>query len=366
MWGAENQLLKWTKALSIAQHDITIFCRKERNAPTMEEINDSSTIYRLPTTEVPGLSMLLFMILLPVYMLKIHARHRFDLIHLPLPDVFITICYILHRLLKIPLISRIAADELYPRHSFGIWRFTRLLIRAFVLKSNAVHTLNPVAQKMALKWKKDYCLVYLIPNGIEVPDKQKLYSHLSRKIIYIGAMRYYPSKMRIEQKNLIYLIDAFSTLLKIQPEISLVMVGDGNYKAYLEEYSKSKGLHDKVVFEGYRQDIIPYLHEGDILVNPSHYEGLPNTVIEAMSVGMYVLCSDIPEHRFLIGSNIYGGLFDRYSEQALVDSILRFYEKPSEFVKKGEKARLRTGEKFSVDETMKQMVSMFSKVVHIN
>ncbi|GAI79210.1 unnamed protein product, partial [marine sediment metagenome] len=66
-----------------------------------------------------------------------------------------------------------------------------------------------------------------------------------------------------------------------KPDLRLILVGDGNYRTYLERYVHEKGVQSKVSFEGYQLYIDRYILDSDIFINPSHVEGMPNTVLEA-------------------------------------------------------------------------------------
>ena len=366
MWGAEKQLLRIATMLKSTPHRVTIISKRMKGSPNREHLSDRINIERVFTTGIPGLSMLLFTIALPIILLRIHLKERINIIVLPLPDFFIFTVSLLTKLLRIPLIARVAADELNPIYSHGFWYIVRLMIRSFILKTDAIQTLNPTTHRIALEQFCDPNKVYLIPNGVDLPEIPKDYNNLSKRILYVGAMRHYPDKLRVEQKNLMGLIDAFGELLKLMPDIKLVLVGDGNYRTHLEAYTRSKRWETSVSFEGYQRDVRNYHYNSDILVNASHYEGLPNAVIEAMATGMYVLCSDILEHRYLLGNNKYGGLFDRLRSQSFVEKVVSFYDKPEVYIKKAGKARKLVEERFSIDTTFHLMMSMFVKVVHIN
>jgi glycosyltransferase involved in cell wall biosynthesis len=362
MWGAEKQLLQVALGLTRKGHNVSIFSSGIESNSRKNTISDNLVIYNLPTTSLPGISMLLFMIVLPIWIIRIHFQRRFDTIHLPLPDFFIVSVFIIRMLVHVPIVSRIAADELVLTYSHGPWSVIRSIIRSYILKSDGVQTLNPHAQALAIKAEIPRQHVFLIPNGTDIKLQKKDYNSLKKRIIYVGALRHYPRKRKIEQKNLLYLIDAFALLIEQNLKLKLSIVGEGNYRTYLEEYVKSKSLDRNISFEGYQRDVLPFLYSSDIFVNPSHYEGLPNTVIEAMEVGLYVLCSDIPEHRFLIGDDEFGGLFDISNPKSFVEKVQRFYLNPEVYIVKAEHARNRVHENFSIEDSVTLIENMLCKI----
>jgi len=158
------------------------------------------------------------------------------------------------------------------------------------------------------------------------------------------------------------LIDAFHDLTKMNSELKLIMVGDGNYREKLETKVKRLNLEKKVIFVGYQTDVHKYLLNADIFVNPSLFEGMPNAVIEAMSCGIYTICSDIPAHRFIIKDRKTGILFNNDSKEELIDEILNFYKQPDVSKRIAQNSRLYAIKHFSMDSIIEKILDMYKKV----
>lgn len=92
-------------------------------------------------------------------------------------------------------------------------------------------------------------------------------------------------------KNHNFLIDVFKEV-NDKIESKLILIGDGPLRGEIEEKVKRLGLTEKVIFTGVRSDIPDLLQAMDIFVFPSHYEGLPVTLIEAQAAGLPCLISD--------------------------------------------------------------------------
>lgn len=93
------------------------------------------------------------------------------------------------------------------------------------------------------------------------------------------------------QKNHDFLIEIFNILQKKVPA-KIVMVGEGELQEKIKERVKMLNLDDRVIFTGLRNDVAELLQAMDIFVFPSHYEGLPVTIIEAQAAGLPCLISD--------------------------------------------------------------------------
>ena len=77
------------------------------------------------------------------------------------------------------------------------------------------------------------------------------------------------------------------------PEVQLWMVGDGPLEASLRKLRDELGLKDCVTFFGEQADVSPFLLAADLFVNSSVTEGLPVSLLEAMSVGLPAVVTDV-------------------------------------------------------------------------
>ena len=88
------------------------------------------------------------------------------------------------------------------------------------------------------------------------------------------------------------MIDIFYECLKIDSNIKLILVGDGEGKKKCEEKVAALKIRDKVIFTGIRKDVHKLLQVMDVFVFPSLYEGLGITVVEAQAAGLPCVISD--------------------------------------------------------------------------
>jgi len=77
------------------------------------------------------------------------------------------------------------------------------------------------------------------------------------------------------------------------PQFQLVMVGDGPERCRLEEQIARLSLDDKVILAGQRPDVRPLYAAATMLALPSHSEGSPNVVLEAMAAGVPVAATNV-------------------------------------------------------------------------
>lgn len=173
----------------------------------------------------------------------------------------------------------------------------------------------------------------------------------------------------IAHKGVHHVIDAYNMLTEIHPETvrntPLVIVGDG---FHTEDYVR--GLHEaarknpNIIFTGFQSGrILEELFSGARLyIHASLQEGLPITVLEAMSHSLPMILSDIPEHHELVPDATVR--FAPDNPQALVAAILRVLKTPqAELEAQGAKHRTKIEREYQWDTIVPQIIDLYSRAL---
>lgn len=96
------------------------------------------------------------------------------------------------------------------------------------------------------------------------------------------------------QKNLDLMIDAFSDIAPRFPEYTLHIYGEGEERSRLEEKILSMGLENRVFLPGYSSRIYDEIWRAALYVSSSDYEGISNSMLEAIALGIPTVCTDCP------------------------------------------------------------------------
>ena len=96
------------------------------------------------------------------------------------------------------------------------------------------------------------------------------------------------------QKNFFMLIDAFEKVYKNHKELELRIYGDGELKEDLQKYIDDKKLSETIKLMGRTNDMKSMLESIDLYVLSSNYEGMPNSLMEAMAAGVPCVSTDCP------------------------------------------------------------------------
>jgi glycosyltransferase involved in cell wall biosynthesis len=97
-----------------------------------------------------------------------------------------------------------------------------------------------------------------------------------------------------ENKNQAMLIHAFAKIATEFPKMKLVIYGDGEYKEKLEDLVRAKNLADRITLPGSISNVPEHICTARIFALTSNTEGMPNTIIEAMALGLPVVSTDCP------------------------------------------------------------------------
>jgi glycosyltransferase involved in cell wall biosynthesis len=96
-----------------------------------------------------------------------------------------------------------------------------------------------------------------------------------------------------EEKNPLGLLDAFAIVAKQAPNAWLALAGDGPLRTDAMAHAQALGIMNRVRLLGARDDLEHYYPMLDCFVLPSHYEGLPLALLEAMAAERAVVCTDV-------------------------------------------------------------------------
>lgn len=97
-----------------------------------------------------------------------------------------------------------------------------------------------------------------------------------------------------ENKNHAMMIHGFAKIAEEFPTVKLVIYGEGNKRKELEQLVKEKGLEERVLLPGYITDVVSHIKAAKCFLLTSNTEGMPNSIMEAMALGIPVISTDCP------------------------------------------------------------------------
>ena len=155
------------------------------------------------------------------------------------------------------------------------------------------------------------------------------------------------------------LIWSVETLRQIRPRLFLVIVGDGPERQRLESFARDVGCTDHVRFLGHREDASRWLRLFDVACLASSFEGMSNSIMEAMSMGKPVIASDIPANRELVVQSETGFLPKLADTVGYMQFLRRLIDEPELGFRLGQAGRQRIQSTFSISQMVKSYVELY-------
>ncbi|RYY69837.1 MAG: glycosyltransferase family 1 protein [Chitinophagaceae bacterium] len=166
-------------------------------------------------------------------------------------------------------------------------------------------------------------------------------------------------------KQPLTLLNAFDKALKANPDLYLLMVGDGDEKQAALEMVKKLGIQSRVLFQNFRQDVPDVLAAADIFILPSLWEGLPIGLLEAMSMGKAIIASNVDGTTDIIEHNKNGYLIELDKmEKELPSAIFAMAANKLLRNKLGSEARETVKYNFNAADMTKKIEAEYKKLMN--
>ncbi len=208
--------------------------------------------------------------------------------------------------------------------------------------------------------------IHVVPYGIDqkfVPTAKP--SELVRKyklqdekvLLFLGGLK--------KRKKVFFLIDVYEELLKhYSKPIRLIIVGSGALESSLNEYARTKGLAEKIIFTGYvpEEDKILFHNLADVFVFPSELEGFGFSPAEAMACGKPAVISNsgsLPE----IVEDGKNGFCVKNEISKFVEKILFFLTHEKEAVLFGKSGAIRAKTVFQWPIAARKTLAIYKDLV---
>ncbi len=186
-------------------------------------------------------------------------------------------------------------------------------------------------------------------------ENEKQYRNDIKKIVAVGRLN--------EQKNYYMLIDAMKIVLKEFSDIQLEIYGEGSEEDKLKQYINDNGLENNIHLMGRSEDIKSVYNNSDVYVMTSDYEGMPNSLLEALTFGMPSISTDCPTGPSeLIEDGVNGYLVPMGDSKVLAERLIDYIKNPKKAEEFGKAARKSCGSSHSKEAVCKKLVQYLDRV----
>ena len=336
--GVSTSVAMLKKALEKQGH--TVYVVTVSNHALRYEYNEKEKILKIPGIPI-GIYDYRLSRIYPVSMINKMRNWKLDVIHSHTEFGIGILARIFAKQFNIPLVH--TYHTLYEDYTHyithGYFDKSSKKIVEYLTKfycDKTAHELIVPTNKIYKLFKDKYEFtknIHIIPTGIEVDrflvenvDKKEV--DLLRKkldfkkkdfiILFVGRLA--------EEKNVEFLINAHKKIIENEPNIKLLIVGDGPDKPKYEQLAKDIGIEESVIFNGKAawEEIPIYYHVADLFATASTSETQGLTVIEAMASGTTPLC--IRDESFIgtVTDELNGRIFD--NEEQYINQVMELYK----------------------------------------
>lgn len=183
----------------------------------------------------------------------------------------------------------------------------------------------------------------VIPNPVDADIPEPWTGSRSRRIVTAGRLH--------RQKNHALLLEAFADFSKRFPDYELHIYGEGELEGRLKEQAGRLRIASRVVWHGFCPDVREQIRDAAMFVLSSDYEGISNSMLEALSMGIPTISTDCP----IGGARIYivpeerGLLVPVGDKEAMTEAMCRIAS-DGELAKRLSAGAVQIREKYSVQK----------------
>lgn len=292
----------------------------------------------------------------------------FDLIHVHHPMMIGNMAGYLSKKYEVPLVFTYHTRYEQYLHYIGLSAFREAIpayIRHFTRKCDLVIAPTPLMKQHLIESGVE-TKICVLPTGIEeenfFPDDERA-DEIRQEVL--GNRKYlFCSVARLaREKNIEFLLHSMKIRKdKCGADFKLLLIGEGPYRAHLEESVKALGLAEEIIFAGSvpNSEIKNYCHASDLFLFASESETQGIVLLEAMASGTPVLAVRATGTEDIVADGV-NGYMTGTSETEFAEKLMDILEKKElEILRAG---ALATAEKYTCEEIGKRAVEIYEETV---
>ncbi len=208
--------------------------------------------------------------------------------------------------------------------------------------------------------------IHVVYNGVDIPENIDNINLHEKYGLPKGSMVVFSSGRLDYQKGFDLLIYVAVKAKGLSLNWQFIIAGEGKLKSELASMAEKSGVSDMIQFIGFTNEISTHLKAADIFVLPSRYEGMPNALLEAMSVGKASVASAVNGAPELVEDGISGFLTASENVSQIFDNMHKLLTNEELRKSMGNKAKLRVKEYFTIPTMIDNLEALLNRQVEIS
>lgn len=265
-------------------------------------------------------------------------------------------------LLKIPIVIKIAQDELSEfelKNKHGLNKLRVRIRHDLLLLSSNFIAISKDIEKMLNNKIKGKSKVWFIPNGVKTDKFLSKQDYFIKKevidFLYVGAIN--------KRKGIYDLLDALDSI-EINKKVKFTLFGplleDIRFEERLAQINRNENI--TINYMGEINNVEKVMTSSDVFILLSYSEGLPNVLLEAASSGLPLIGTNIPGSRDIVLNN-YNGKIVRPGNITEIKEIIKYFsENQKDFTNMGTKSRKLIEEEYDMEIISRKYIDMYQKI----
>jgi L-malate glycosyltransferase len=357
--GLEKQTLNLASVLRQRGISVAIVTSRFYTAWPREDLINGVPVYRLPSPRIKVVGAIIFLVSLSRYLFK--NRNHFAVVHAFQVGYSSALTIFLCSIFAKPAILNLAGSGKggdVCRHRRTPWGRVFLYLCSFASRI-VVKNREMIAELQSISYHPRNT-VY-IPNGVdltiyhEADDQESLRKQLGigeeKIILYTGRLS--------REKGVDFLIHAYGSL-SLNIPTKLYILGTGHDLSRLQKLVRYYNMEHKITMLPAVDDIVSYLQIADVFVMPSRYEGLSNSILEAMACAVPIVATRVSGNIEVIADGVTGVLVSREHYQNLTAALAYLLAHPDKARALGLEAKQTVHEKYDLQIIAEQYVTLYT------
>ena len=247
-------------------------------------------------------------------------------------------------------------------HSSLVKFFSQVIVK----KADYIRIVSPFLYEPLDRFRINRDKIFLVPPRCDSAlfsdknvdkDKPEIFCNNQYNLLFVGNL--------LIAKGVDILLEAFALITKKNLNIGLIFVGEGEEKVRLLSRSKELGIGKKVFLLGrVEYNLIPtFMHYSDILILPSIEEGVGRVLLEAMSMNLPIVASNVGGIPLVIDNNKDGLLFEVGDIEALKEKVLFLLNDPTSSKDMAKVAHQKFITNYEYEVSMKMFLDMYKTIL---
>jgi glycosyltransferase involved in cell wall biosynthesis len=233
-------------------------------------------------------------------------------------------------------------------------RLARLRISSYIARTTTICVSDAVRERLLTMYRLSPRATITIHNGVDVrafaPNPEQRRDTRATLGLDDSEFVFVFTGRLSEQKGVDVLLTAMSKTLRDGAPCKCLVVGEGPLMERLTEQASRLGLANSIHFLGFQKDPRPFLQAADAFILTSHYEGLPLSVVEAMSCGLPCVVTDAGGNAEAVLDGSNGLVVPRSAVDEISAAMSYLITNPSETARMAKESRARAIQLFDVDK----------------